>query len=102
MCTNEKNKILGVNIMITDEEFKKIKQEYKSSNIEIGVDLSLTRKNMNAAGNTISLIWSSSFTLMIILSFFIRYILHRNLWNFIWNSFRSVIIFLYRVMFNQL
>lgn len=88
--------------MITDEEFKKIKQEYKASKIEIGVDLSLTRKNMNAAGNTISLIWGGSFTLMIVISFFIRYILHRNLGNFIWNTFFGIIILLYRGMFNQL
>ena len=86
--------------MITDEEFEKIKQEFESSNIEIGVELSLARKNMNAAGNTVSIIWSSSFTIMIIISFFIRYLLYRWLGNCIRNNFFSITILIYRNMFN--
>ncbi len=58
--------------MITDEEFEKLKQEYYAGKIQIGVELSLARKNMNQAGNKTSIIWFASFTIAMLLSFALR------------------------------
>lgn len=55
--------------MITNEEFEKIKQDYNSGNLQIGVDLTTVKKDMNAAGNKTSIYWEASFTIMMILSF---------------------------------
>lgn len=57
--------------MITDEEFKKIKQDYNAGRIQIGVNLSAARNLLRSVGNTSSILWSSSFTIAILLSFVI-------------------------------
>lgn len=85
--------------MLTDEEFEKIKEEYNMGNIQIGVELSLASKNMNDAGNKVSLLWNSSFTIMMIISFIVRYLLYRGLGNFVWNNFFYSFIFIYGYMF---
>lgn len=86
--------------MITDEEFERIKEEYNIGNIQIGVELSLARKNINDAGNKVSLLWSSSFTIMMIFSFCIRNIFYWTLGNSIWNNFFYSFILVYGYMFN--
>lgn len=55
--------------MITEEEFEKIKEDYHSGLLQIGTDLATVRKDMNIAGNKISIFWSASFTIAMFLSY---------------------------------
>ncbi len=59
-------------MVLTNEEFENIKSEYQKNNIKIGVELSEGRKFLiDIVKDTICLVWGASFTLIMLISFFI-------------------------------
>lgn len=55
---------------LSDEQFEKIKKEYKENKIEISVQLNLARKFLTEAGDIITILWGCSFTLILVGSLF--------------------------------
>ena len=56
---------------LTDEEFERIRKDYKDDNIKIGVQLNLARKFLIETQDTATIIWGCSFTLAMIAIFFV-------------------------------
>lgn len=80
--------------MFTNEEYEKIKQKYDLKELKIGVDLSLARKSMNGAGNKTSIIWNSSFFIMMIISFLIG-IYSLGIWGILYGIIFSILLYSY-------
>ena len=58
--------------IVTDDEFENIKSQYNKNNFKIGVELSEGRKFLiDIVKDAVCLVWGASFTLIMILSFFV-------------------------------
>lgn len=80
--------------MITDEEFEKIKQDYNAGTLQIGIDLAVVKKDMNMTGNKTSVYWNISFTIMMLLSFFVG-IYCIGGWGILYGIVFSILLFSY-------
>ena len=58
---------------LSDIDFEKIKTDYNNRNLKIGVELSLARKLLIECKDIITTLWSCSFIIIIIASFFVYF-----------------------------